>query len=130
MPAERKVQGIVALYAQKMNNPPRKQPTDSDLLKASLKEFESLKDIANVTGKQMMSTQFMRGYQISVIDSKGAEKFLIAFVYPVLNRQVCEFLVQAAKKDSINGIIGVGEHVTIVKEYKLQGGAPSTPAKV
>lgn len=122
----KRVKSIIQIVADKLAPPPvgkhGKPQNDNDFLSTSIKEFPELKDSQAIDGKQMMSTAFMRGYNIVVTDNKGNQRYLIAFVYPQLNKEVLKFLVYAAKKDSINKIIGMTDHVCIVGEYKLQGG--------
>lgn len=101
-----------------------KEPvTDEALLSAAANEIKELNG-APIKGTKFLTMGFLRGYYLNMqAEDDKTPKTLIAFVFPVLNRSVLEFLVRAAKNDSINGILGFTSNVCVVKEYKLKGGS-------
>lgn len=115
----RKQKGILEKKAEELKDRP-KGKSDNDLLSDAVNSIEELKDTSNINGKLFVTMPSIRGYYLNITHGNGSEKKLIAFVYPVLNSAVLNFLVLAAKKDTINGILGITDHVCIVKEYKLR----------
>ena len=103
---------------------------DNAFIGQAVKEIKELEGASGVDGKQFLNDGNVRGYYLAITMGSGDVKNLIAFVFTTINRGVLEFMTWAAKKDTINGILGFTEHVVIVKEYKLRGGPmPSGPSK-
>lgn len=98
--------------------------TDESILADAANQIKELNG-APIQGKKFLSMGFLTGYFLNLggETEKSPPKQLVAFVFPVLNRAVLEFLVRAAKNDSINGIIGFTSNCAVVKEYKLKGGS-------
>ena len=113
--------GWFQIYADNLHKPTT--VTDESLLSAASAQIKELNG-APIQGKKFLTMGFLRGYYLSIqADTDKTPKQLIAFVFPVLNQAVLEFLVRAAKNDSINGILGFTQNVCVCKEYKLKGGS-------
>lgn len=94
---------------------------DQKLLQQALSQIPQFKNTKS-NGKKVLTSDSLSGYSLTIDN-----KVYFAFIYPVLNAQVLEFLVNAAKKDNINGIIAVKDHVCLVREYKGLPMAPKIP---
>lgn len=98
-----------------------KKKRDSAFLQDATRHIKELEN-ATLQGNEFMSNAFLTAYQLHISTPKGEAKSYIAFVWPRTTAQVVDFLVRAAKTDTINGIVGNTENVLICKEYKLKGG--------
>lgn len=121
---EKKPEGIVERFAETFNKV--KPKNDNELLKESVKDFPQLKESQAIEGQQILTTSYIRAYTIT-IHEEDSTKNLVAFIYSTLNSEVLNFLVTAAKKDTINGLIGGNEHCYLVKEFKSGMAVPVTP---
>lgn len=98
---------------------PKPKFDEQAALQQAAQSIEKLSGAKSLQGVEFLNRGFLRGYYVDVIMGSGKPLKVIAFVFPVINRQVMEFLVNAAKTDAVNGIMGFTDNVCIVKQYKI-----------
>ena len=116
--------GILQKKAQQIQQQqaPSNKARDSQYLTEASNVFKELS--GGVSGaKPFLNMGFMTGYFLETQDDKQNKKTYIAFVFANGgDPRVIDFLVKAAKSDSMNGLVGNTAHVYLCKEYKLKGG--------
>lgn len=125
-----KKKGIVAQTEERMEKEKKRSPmpskgpqhapagkNDSQIISESAGQVEALKDAQNIQGRLRVNRGFVRVYDLSMtVDSEPRN--YVAFVYPVINANVLEFLVTAAQNNSFVGLLKILPNCTIMKTYK------------
>jgi len=91
--------------------------TDEQMIQEALTQVEEFAGAQNISAKLVLTLDFIKGYELRV-DMGIEEKRAFAFVFPTIDMNVLQFLVETAKADNINNIIGFTPNAVVAKDYK------------
>jgi hypothetical protein len=115
---------ILDVKAQELRDRIRRPPNrDDQFIRDALNSIPHLTNATNVTATPFMNLGFMKVYYLNIEGVPPKDQKLIAFVWNKLDKNILESCIWNAKKDTINGIMGVTNNALIVREFKLKGGS-------
>jgi hypothetical protein len=91
--------------------------TDEQVIQEALAQVEEFAGAQNIDAKLVLTLDFLKGYEL-IVDMGVEEKRAFVFVFHNIDMNVLKFMVETAKADNINNIIGFTPNAVVAKDYK------------
>ncbi len=96
---------------------PRKEKSPEQMIQEALTQVDEFAGAQNINADLVLTLDFIKGYEL-IVDMGVEEKRAFVFVFPVIDMNVLKFLVETAKADNINNIVGFTPNAVVAKDYK------------
>ena len=94
-----------------------RERSPEQMIQEALTQVEEFAGAQNINADLVLTLDFIKGYEL-IVDMGVEEKRAFVFVFPKIDMNVLKFLVETAKADNINNIIGFTPNAVVAKDYK------------